>query len=103
MTKEYVHTTMPPEETIFNLSDFALFLSVMKNKDAYENTLSIITNRPDLKLKEVHAEQVILNKIGKRAIRLDAWAIDTENRQYNMEMQNDTEHDDIRKRSHYYS
>lgn len=102
MTKEHVHTTMPPEETIFNLSDFALFLSVMKNKDAYENTLSIITNRPDLKLKEVHAEQVILNKIGKRAIRLDAWAIDTENRQYNMEMQNDTEHDDIRKRSRYY-
>ena len=26
----------------FNLSDFALFLSVMKNKIAYENTLSII-------------------------------------------------------------
>lgn len=26
----------------FNLSDFALFLSVMKNKKAYENVLSII-------------------------------------------------------------
>ncbi len=29
-----------PEGYQFNLSDFALFLSVMKNKDAYENTLS---------------------------------------------------------------
>ena len=40
-----------PEETIFNLSDFALFLSVMKNKPAYENTLSIIMNDPSLRLK----------------------------------------------------
>ena len=91
-----------PEETIFNLSDFALFLSVMKNKPAYENTLSIIMNDPSLRLKEVHVEQVILNRIGKRTIRLDAWALDTENRQYNTEMQNDTDSDDIRKRSRYY-
>ena len=90
------------DETTFNLSDFALFLSVMKNKEAYESTLSIITNDPDLKLKEVHVEQVILNKLGKRAIRLDAWALDSENRQYNMEMQNDTDSDNIQKRSRYY-
>ena len=94
--------TSIPEKTAFNLSDFALFLSVMKNRTAYECTLSIITNDPGLKLKEVHVEQVILNKLGKRAIRLDAWALDTENRQYNMEMQNDTDNDDIRKRSPYY-
>ena len=90
------------DETTFNLSDFALFLSVMKNKEAYESTLSIITNDHGLKLKEVHVEQVILNKLGKRAIRLDAWASDSENRQYNMEMQNDTDNDDIKKRSRYY-
>ena len=48
----------------FNLSDFALFLSVMKNKAAYESTLSIILDEPDLKLAEVEVEQVVLNKSG---------------------------------------
>lgn len=39
-----------PEETEYNLSDFALFLSVMKNCEAHRNVLSIITGEPDLKL-----------------------------------------------------
>ena len=95
-------TEILPDETEFNLSDFALFLSVMKNKEAYESTLSIITDNPELKLKDVHVEHVVLNRSGKRAIRLDAWALDTENRQYNTEMQNDTDHDDVRKRSRFY-
>ena len=63
---------MIPEDYEFNLSDFALFLSVMKVKEAYEDVLSIILDESDLKLKEVKAEQVVLNKSGKRAIRLDA-------------------------------
>lgn len=91
-----------PEDMEFNLSDFALFLSVMRNKEAYENTLSIIVDDPKLTLRDVHVEEVILNRKGKRAIRLDAWAIDTDNRRYNAEMQNDTEKDDIRKRARYY-
>ena len=91
-----------PEDYQFNLSDFALFLSVMKVKEAYENVLGIILDEPDLKLKEVKAEQVVLNKSGKRAIRLDAWALDMRNRQFDMEMQNDSEGDDVRKRSRFY-
>lgn len=59
-----------------NLSDFAFFLSVMKEKEAYRCVLSIILDEPDLELKEVKVEKVILNKSGKRAIRMDAWAID---------------------------
>ena len=74
----------------------------MKNKEAYESTLSIIMDDPDLKLKEVKVEEVVLNRVGKRAIRLDAWALDTENRQYNTEMQNDASGDDVRKRARYY-
>lgn len=85
-----------------NLSDFALFMSVMKVKRAYEDVLSIILDEPDLRLKEVKAEQVILNKSGKRAIRLDAWALDIRERQFDMEMQNDSDSDDIRKRSRFY-
>ena len=86
----------------FNLSDFALFLSVMKNPKAYRAVLSIFMEEPDIELIEVKVEQVILNKIGKRAIRLDAWAKSIDNRQFNMEMQNDTAGDDVRKRSRFY-
>ena len=86
----------------FNLSDFALFLSVMKNPKAYRAVLSIFMEEPDIELIEVKVEQVILNKIGKRAIRLDAWAKSIDNRQFNMEMQNDTSGDDVRKRSRFY-
>ncbi len=90
------------EDYEFNLSDFALFLSVMKNPKAYRCALSIFLEEPEIELAEVKVEQVILNKSGKRAIRLDAWAKSTDNRQFNMEMQNDTKSDDVRKRSRYY-
>ncbi len=86
----------------FNLSDFALFLSVMKNKRAYECTLSIILDEPNIKIQEVKVEQVILNRSGKRAIRLDAWALSDDQRQFNMEMQNDSSTDDLPKRSRFY-
>ncbi len=81
-----VKSILPPDFQL-NLSDFALFLSVMKVKEAYQDVLSIILDEPDLNLKEVKVEQVILNKSGKRAIRLDAWAQDNKNRQFDMEMQ----------------
>lgn len=95
-------STMIPQDYQLNLSDFALFMSVMKVKQAYEDVLSIILDEPELKLKEVKAEQVVLNKSGKRAIRLDAWALDVKDRQFDMEMQNDTDSDDVRKRSRFY-
>lgn len=85
-----------------NLSDFVLFLSVMKNKTAYRNTLSIILDEPDIQIREVKVEQVVLNKSGKRAIRLDAWALSEDERQFNMEMENHSEKDSIPKRSRYY-
>ena len=101
MKEKEVNTGLPKERAI-NLSDFAFFLAVMQNKDAYESVLSIILEEEDLELKEVKVEQVILNKSGKRAIRLDAWALDHKNRQINTEMQNDTEQGDIRKRARFY-
>lgn len=91
-----------PENYELDLCDFALFLSVMQKKPAYECTLSIIMDEEDLHLNQVKVEQVVLNKSGKRAIRLDAWALDEKQRQFNMEMQNDTKNDDVRKRSRYY-
>ena len=91
-----------PEDYQLNLSDFALFMSVMKEKRAYEDVLSIVLDEPGLRLKEVRAEQVVLNRSGKRAIRLDAWAVDESDRQFDMEMQNDARGDDVRRRSRFY-
>ena len=90
------------ESGVVNLSDFALFLSVMKNKIAYEAVVSIIMEEEDLELQEVKVEQVILNHSGKRAIRLDAWALDKKQRQFNMEMQNDIFGDNLPKRARFY-
>ena len=93
---------MQLEDREFNLCDFALFMSVMKNEKAHESVLSIITGEADLKLKEVHVEEVVLNKSGQRAIRLDARATDILGRNFATEMQNDTEQDDMRRRSRFY-
>lgn len=90
------------DERGLTLSDFMFFLAVAKNKEAYQSMLSIIMEDTTLRLKEVRVEEVVLNRVGKRAIRLDAWALDDENRQYNTEMENDTEHDDVRKRARFY-
>lgn len=103
-----IHTERSGKELIardsreMNLSDFALFLSVMKNREAYEAVLSIIMEEEDLELAQVKVEEVVLNKDGRRAIRLDAWALDKKNRQFNTEMQNSAEQDDVRKRARYY-
>lgn len=42
---------------------------MMKKREAHEITLSIIMEEQDLKLKDIHVEQVVLNRSGKRAIR----------------------------------
>lgn len=91
-----------PDVKDVNLSDFAFFTAVMKEKEAYECVLSIILDEPGLKLKTVKVENVVLNDSGYRAIRLDSWALDYKDRQFNSEMQNDTEHDIIPKRSRFY-
>lgn len=91
-----------PEEPEGNLSDFALFLTVMRNETAYRNTLSIILDEKDIQLREVRVEHVLLNKSGKRAIRLDAWAVSMDERQFDMEMQNESDQDSLPKRSRFY-
>ena len=85
-----------------NLSDFALFLAVMKRKKTHECVLSIILGEPDLKLNQVHVEEVVLNAKGERGIRLDAWAVSEDSRHFATEMQNDSDIDDVRKRSRFY-
>lgn len=91
-----------PEYGDVNLSDFVLFLSVMKDKRAYRNAVSIILEEPDIKIREVKVEQVVLNRSGKRAIRLDAWAVSEDDRLFNMEMENHSERDSVPKRSRFY-
>lgn len=52
MTNESMKNLAPKESEI-NLSDFALFLSVMKVKAAYRDVLSIILNENDLELEHI--------------------------------------------------
>lgn len=60
---------MQLEDREFNLCDFALFLSVMKNETAHRNVLSIIMGERNLELKEVHVEdgttKIFLNMSSK--------------------------------------
>ena len=100
--QEAVKDLVQLEEGEFNLCDFAVFLSVMKNETAHRNVLSIRMGEKDLELKEVHVEEVILNRSGQRAIRLDARATDISGRNFATEMQNDTEQDDMRRRARFY-
>lgn len=100
--KQGITKEILPPDYVPNLSDFAFFLAVMKNKEAYRAVLSLILDDDELELTEVKVEQVVLNESGKRAIRLDAWAMDNRQRQINTEMQNDVTQDDVRKRSRYY-
>lgn len=74
----------------------------MKRKKAHECVLSIILGEPDLKLNQVHVEEVVLNAKGERGIRLDAWAVSEDSRHFATEIQNDSDIDDVRKRSRFY-
>ena len=74
----------------------------MKHKEAQECVLSIILDEPNLRLIQVRVEDVFSNKNGKRGIRLDAWALAEDSRQFATEMQNDASEDDLQKRSRYY-
>ena len=44
----------------------------MYKRQAYECAVSIILDEQDIEIRQVKVEQVVLNKSGKRAIRLDA-------------------------------
>lgn len=71
MNKEQM-TGYFPADYQFNLSDFALFLSVMKHRRAYECVLSVFLDEPDIQLKEVKVEQVILNRSGAAVMKIQA-------------------------------
>ena len=59
-------------------------------------------DEPEIEIEQVKVEEVILNKSGKRAIRLDAWAKTKDQRIFDMEMQNEGHQDSMPKRSRYY-
>ena len=63
-------------KVVFNLSDNELYLSVMKIQEAHEIILQILMGDPKLRLKTIHVEDVILNKSGRKSIRLDAYGND---------------------------
>ena len=65
--------------------------TVMKNRKAYENTLSIILDEKNQVIKKTGMLEFV-----KSDLRLDAWGKTVDNRQINMEMENNM-HDDVKK------
>lgn len=56
------------------------------NKEATELVLSIILEKPDIIVEEIHTQHVIKN-ISGRSVRLDIYATDADNKKYNIEIQ----------------
>ena len=85
-------TTDKQKKLIQKIKKFRLLDDDFMSKvfeDDYECTellLHIITNKPDLKVKETHTQHSIKNLDG-HSVRLDIYAIDTTGRKYNIEIQ----------------
>ena len=68
------HFGVRPHDLTENLINHPLFLSVMKHPEAYACLLDTILGDAARTLREVKVEEVILNHVGLRAVRVDAWA-----------------------------
>lgn len=70
--------------------------TVMKNRKAYENTLSIILDEPDIKMEEVKVVRGYFKSLRKKGDTFGCVGKTVDNRQINMEMENNM-HDDVKK------
>lgn len=83
-----------------NLSDAFLFAAALENKDICELVLSCILGH-SVHLTHVRAENFLLYNSDFRSVRLDVYAGDRAEVLYNLEMQNENQHN-LAKRSRYH-
>lgn len=74
----------------FVLMDDTFMSKVFEDKSCAELLLSVILNRNDLKVQRVVSQQYVKNLQG-RSVQLDIYAVDNENKQYNIEVQRNDE------------
>ncbi len=70
----------------FNLMDDDFFAVVMQDTAAFEVMLRILTQRDDLHVKEVRTQYNMRNLVG-HSVTLDGYAVDNNNKVYNVEIQ----------------
>lgn len=83
-----------------NLQNPFLFAAALEDEVICRLILETILGRPIAKIR-VHAEHTILYSSDFRSVRLDIYASDETQVEYNIEMQNEDEHN-LAKRSRYY-
>lgn len=83
-----------------DLCDPFLFAAALEDEAICRLILETILGRPITKVR-VHAEHTILYSSDFRSVRLDIYASDEVQVEYNIEMQNEDEHN-LAKRSRYY-
>ena len=81
-----------------DLCDPFLFAAALEDEAICRLILETILGRP---ITRVHAEHTILYSSDFRSVRLDIYASDEVQVEYNIEMQNEDEHN-LAKRSRYY-
>ncbi len=72
----------------FVLMDDTFMRKVFEDKECAELLLRIILNRDDLTVNSVTSQQCVNNLQG-RSVQLDIYAVDKNNRHYNIEVQRD--------------
>ena len=84
----------------FTMFDDDFFAMVMEDKAAAQEVLRVLTEIPDLVVKEIKTQYSIRN-LGTHSVVLDALAEDSRHKLYNLELQV-ADQDDHQKRVRYY-
>ena len=84
----------------FTMFDDDFFAMVMEDKAATREVLRVLTEIPDLVVKEIKTQYSIRN-LGTHSVVLDALAEDSRHKLYNLELQV-ADQDDHQKRVRYY-
>ena len=84
----------------FTMFDDDFFAVVMEDKAAAQEVLRVLTEIPDLVVKEIKTQYSIRN-LGTHSVILDALAEDSQHKLYNLELQV-ADQDDHQKRVRYY-
>lgn len=87
LTNEQRHENMLKQIKNFRLLDDDFMTTCFKeNTEAVELVLRIVLEKPDIKVEDVKT-QYDLKNIRGRSVRLDIYAVDSENKKYNIEIQ----------------
>ncbi|MBQ7665743.1 MAG: PD-(D/E)XK nuclease family transposase [Synergistaceae bacterium] len=77
-------------QTLTLMDDFYMRLFFRDNIPCVQLVLRIIMNKDDLIVKTANVQQIMRGPDNSRYVRLDVYAVDSENKHYDIEVQNDS-------------